>query len=401
MAGTRPRLSNDAARRVFLARHALDGTAPPGPPKAATRALVDRLGFVQVDSINTVARAHDMILATRARPYRPSHLKTLLERDRALWEHWTHDAAILPVWTYPYWRLRFRRDRERLRARWRDWHGAAFEGQLDRVLGQIADQGPVMARTVGPDEERRAGGWWDWHPSKTALEFLWRTGRLAVAGRQGFQKVFDLTERVIPEDVRTLDLAEAEIVDWACRTALDRLGFATPGEIAAFWDLIGHREAKTWAAARRDLIEIDVEGADGRLRTHLAWPGLLDEAAALPDPPGAVRVLSPFDPSLRDRARAERLFGFHYRIEVFVPAGRRRFGYYVFPLLEGTRLIGRVDMKRNPETGALEVRALWPERGVRLGKGRMARIDAALGRTARASGCADVVWLAGWRRDPV
>ncbi|MEM7508950.1 MAG: crosslink repair DNA glycosylase YcaQ family protein [Pseudomonadota bacterium] len=395
MRGALPRLDNASARRLFLTCHGLTG-AP-----IDLMDLIRQLGFVQVDSINTVERAHHMILAARQKSYRPKHLKRLLEKDRALFEHWTHDAAVIPTEFFPHWRLRFARDAQHLIPRWQSWRRDGFQEKFDAVLDRIASTGPVMARDVGEGEQRGSGGWWDWHPSKTALEFLWRTGKLSVTRREGFQKVFDLTEQVIPKVHLTEEPRETDSIDWACKGALDRLGFATSGEIAAFWDAVTPAEAKNWCQAQLgdDLIEIEVEGADGALRRVFARPDVMEQAANAPEAPGRLRVLSPFDPALRDRKRAERLFGFHYRIEVFVPEARRKYGYYVFPLMEGDRLIGRIDMKRRSERGCLEVRAFWPERRIALGKSRMQRLEAELARWSRLSGCGEVVFCDGWQRE--
>ena len=397
-----PRLGNRDARRLFLHRHAL-AEQPTGPSRGdALRALIDRLGFVQVDSINTVERAHHMILFARRQSYRPRHLKPLLERDRCLFEHWTHDASIIPTAFFPHWRLRFDRSAEQLSERWHKWRGAGFAEKFDAVLERVRAHGPVTSSDVGEDEERSSGGWWEWHPSKTALEYLWRTGALSVCRRDGFFKVYDLTERVIPADHRKPHPMPEETIDWACNAAIDRLGFATSGEIAAFWDTVSPAEAKIWCDAalrRQDLIEIEVVSADGsRPRRSLARPDIFDQAAAAPEPSGRIRILSPFDPALRDRNRAQRLFDFHYRIEVFVPAAKRRYGYYVFPVLEADRLIGRIDMKR--DQGVLRVTAFWPEAKVALNQGRRARLDAALDRIARFAGCDEVVFATDWEREP-
>jgi len=400
---TLPQLANPAARRLFLHAHAL-AEPPVGPASGADlAALIDRLGFVQIDSINTVARAHHMILHSRRQSYRPEHLTPLLERGRSLFEHWTHDAAILPTRHFGHWRHRFSRDAVRLHANWRAWFRPGYEAQFDTILRRIADHGAVTASEVrGGEVKGGEGGWWDWHPSKTALEWLWRTGALMITRRDGFQKVYDLTERVIPDAARWAAPDLATTVDWACDAALDRLGFATPTEIAAFWRAVTPAEAQDWcrvAKAQGGLIEIAVAGADGALRRCLARPDVLAAAAAAPEPPARLRILSPFDPVLRDRARAERLFGFHYRIEVFVPEARRRYGYYVFPVLEGARLIGRADVKAWRDEGVLRLSAFWPEPGVTLGPGRVARLEAELDRLARFAGCARAVLMPGWRRE--
>jgi len=268
------------------------------------------------------------------------------------------------------------------------------------VLRRIADDGPCSSSDVGEDEARSSGGWWDWHPSKTALEYLWRTGHLSVTRRDGFRKVYDLTENVIPPHYLNARTSEDETIDWACRSALDRLGFATSGELAAFWALITSDEAKSWCTAaleRGEMIEAEVEQADGRRRRSFIWPDMLDRT--IPEVTGRLRVLSPFDPALRDRKRAERLFDFFYRIEIFVPEHKRRYGYYVFPILEGDRLVGRIDMKAERNRDRLHVKALWPEPGVRFGAGRRSRLDTAIERTARLADVSTVTFEAGWLRE--
>ncbi len=393
-------IPNDRARRLFLDRHAL-AEAPVGAASGVALAgVVDRIGFVQVDSINTVARAHDMILWSRRQGFRGAALQRLLERDRLLWEHWTHDASILPVEVWPYWRHRFARDEVRLQGNWQRWFREGYAAQFGTILDRIARDGPVTSAEVGAGEVRGKGGWWDWHPSKTALEWLWRTGHLAITRREGFRKVYDLTERVIPDAVRAVEVDEAALVDWACATALARLGFGKAGEVQAYWNAITPDEARGWLAAalRAGRVEeVDIEGASGARKRVFAVPGLAGMDP--PEPPARMRILSPFDPALRDRNRAEFLFGFRYRIEVFVPEPKRVFGYYVFPLLEGVRLVGRVDVKR--QDGVLALRAVWPEPGVAFGKGRLARLDAELQRLADFAGCARVDWAEGWLREPL
>ncbi len=396
-------LENQAARRLFLDRHALL-EQPAGPARGADLlALITRLGFVQLDSINTVARAHDMILFSRRPSYRASHL-TRLYADGGLFEHWTHDAAVIPMEFYPHWHLRFERDAARLKARWKNWRRDGYEERFDAVLQHIRNHGPVCSSDVGKDEKKGSGGWWDWHPSKTALEYLWRSGALAVTGRQGFRKFYDLTERVVEEHLCPgADPCNPPVtVDWLCNAALERLGFATPGELAAFWDTASPAEAKAWCAAEEKsgrLQQVEVQLADGATRSAYLRPGTAEAAAELGPAPGRMRVLSPFDPALRDRKRAERLFGFHYRIEVFTPAPKRRYGYYVFPVLEGTRLAGRIDMKAQRDQRVLEVTAFWPERGIRWSKARAARLEAELDRVRRFAGLEALCYADGWLRE--
>ncbi|MEZ5753840.1 MAG: crosslink repair DNA glycosylase YcaQ family protein [Paracoccaceae bacterium] len=394
-----PIIPNSAARRHFLDRHALAEPPSGGCSGPGLAGLVERIGFVQVDSITTVARAHDMILWARRGAFRPAALKRALEGERRLWEHWTHDASILPMGLWPMWRARFAADEARLYGNWQRWFREGYQAQFGTILDRIARDGPVSSSDVGEGEARGKGGWWDWHPSKTALEWLWRTGKIAVTRRDGFRKVYDLTERVIPDAVRAVEVAPGAVVDWACASALERLGFATAREVAAYWNAVSGEVARDWLAralAEGRVEDAWVEGADGARRRVFTVPGLA--RADVPGVTGRLRVLSPFDPALRDRARAEFLFGFRYRIEVFVPEPKRVFGYYVFPLLEGDRLVGRIDVKR--AGGVLAVRAVWPEPGVAWGKGRQAKLEAELARLAGFVGSDRVDWAEGWLRAP-
>ncbi len=405
-----PRISNAQARRIFMARQGLCLPPHRRQDKDGLHRLIHQLGFVQMDSIRTVERAHHMILFARNQTYRPEHLRQLLEEDRHLFEHWTHDAAVIPTAFYPHWQGRFSAAEEKLRQRWRQFRPkelsdgklVGFEDMMGQVLEHVAENGPTLSRDLKAKESGRKGdgnGWWQWHPAKTALEFLWRTGQLSVCHRSGFQKAYDLCHRVIPEELREMPAQSGRaFVDWACANALDRLGFATPGELAAFWASIPPAAAKLWCEEHLEgtLIEVLVENADGSApRRCFARPELLDTLGGLDDPPDRIRVLSPFDPLIRDRKRLERLFNFDYRIEIFVPEAKRKYGYYVFPLLEGDRLIGRVDMKARRDDDALHVTGLWLEPRVKLTKGRRARLERELARQAKFIGMADVIWEPG------
>lgn len=394
---TVPVIDNARARHIFLSRHGL-AAAPRGAGRGDDLAgVIGDLGFVQLDSVNTFARAHDLILWSRRQQYRPEALGHALAHDRHVFEHWTHDAAAIDMALFPHWRHKFARDGARLESRWKAWRRDDFTQKIDDVLRQISDHGECGSGDVGKGESRGSGGWWDWHPSKTALEYLWRSGQLSVVRRDNFRKVYDLTERVIPAERLNARMDEADTVEWACGAALDKLGFATSTEISAFWDLATKTEAKAWAAAALAdgrAIEVDVMGADGTAKRVLARPDVMDQVVDMPQ--NRVRILSPFDPALRDRKRAEWLFGYHYRIEIFVPAPKRQYGYYVFPVMEGDQLIGRIDMKRNGDV--LDVTAFWPEAGVAMGAGRIARLDSELARAAKFGGCGEVRYSKEWLR---
>jgi uncharacterized protein len=383
-------LSNTLARRIFMDRQGLIASPTEKQSKQDLQHLIEQLGFVQLDSIATVERAHHMTLFARNQTYQRAHLASLIENDRTLFENWTHDASMIPTKFYPHWQRRFQRDGEALRARWQKWRREGFEDMLDEVLAHVAKDGPVMSRSFKQEEKKGSDGWWDWHPSKTALEYLWRTGQLAVTRREAFQKVYDLTERVIPAEHRKQIPTDKSLIDWCCHSALKRLGFATPGELAAFWGILTAAEAQAWASSSKgqSFPRAIVEAADqSKPRQVLVDPEVLDTVEADLRPPPRLRVISPFDPVIRDRKRLKRLFNFDYRIEVFVPEAKREFGYYVFPLLEGDRFVGRIDMKRDLKSKTLNITGLWWEPNIRKSKQRLAKLDAELARLARFVGC--------------
>ncbi|MEL6968185.1 MAG: crosslink repair DNA glycosylase YcaQ family protein [Pseudomonadota bacterium] len=399
-------LSNATARRLVL--HLQGLTRPPGVRfgPGELLAMIEQLGFVQVDSIQWVERAHHMILAARSQSYRPRDLQRLAETDRSLFEHWTHDASFIPTIFYPYWKHRFERQKAKNRAKFSSWQGPGYLDQCTALLDRISTGGSLRSRDLDRPKDVKLD-MWQWHDGKAALEYLWRTGALAIAGRSGFEKIYDLPTRVIPDAIRHQAVTEEAFIDWACRSALDRLGFGTAADIARFWDLVSIVEAKAWINSEMDstqnlknarLLPINVTDCNGHVRPgYVGRPDLLDIAASLPACPVRVRALSPFDPVIRDRKRLASLFGFEYRIEIYVPEAKRIWGYYVFPLLEGDRLVGRIDMRARRSNDTLEVKRVWWEPKVKPGAQRWAKLGAELVRQARLAGVANVVWLEGAR----
>jgi uncharacterized protein len=386
-------ISNDAARRLILARTELAGARQAGGA-GAIRPLIAKLGYVQLDPIRVVERAHHHILFARHSAYRPGQLDRLRSKGPVFFENWTHDSSLIPIEFYPNWRHRFAKARTGI-AKWRERFGD------DRVIATVRDHvaahGAVRARDL-LHLGGRTGPWWGWGPAKAALEFLWRTGELAVTERNGFEKIYDLAERLIPKTLLDANPSRPETLDWACNEGLSRLGAATPKMLADFWNHASIAEAQSWIAAekrRGRLIDVVLKGHAGeRDFAAVARPSIEDEVARLPAPSSRLRALSPFDPLLRDRQRAERLFGFAYRIEVYVPAHKRRHGYYVFPLLEGARLVGRIDMKADRDKDRLAVKGLWMEPRLGLSKARRAKLEQELARQARLAQVRDIVFPA-------
>ena len=383
-------LPNPVARHLWLHLQGLGAAPASRSTHADTLATVDRLGMVQLDPLAPVARAHHHILWSRHSDWRPARYDTLLERRRAVFEHFTHDAAILPMTTWPWWaRARRLRAERYARGAWGTRLPPASE--RDVILERIARDGPLCSSDFESGPADRSVHAWMRPPHKIALEHLWLEGRLAVAKRRRFAKFYDLVERVVPDDLRREARTDAEQIDFLCRAALARLGFATAGELQRFWDAASTVEVRAWLDANPHAWRpVRVQGADGSRRDAFAPVDVEDVLARLGPPPVRVRVLNPFDPLVRDRARLARLFGFDYRIEIYVPAAKRRYGYYVYPVLDGARLVGRLEARAVRGEDRLAVLGWWPQPGVRPSAGRTARIERELARFARLGGVREV-----------
>ncbi len=387
-------LTTQDARRILLHLQGLSRSPTGKLRQEDLFQLVETLGYVQLDSIRTVERAHHHILFSRNQTYRPKQLDRLYAKGQCLTEQWTHDASIIPAKWFPYWKHRFPKVKAAyLKSAWWQKRVQDPERAIEQVWAQIDQSGPSAARHFETEKENVRETWWGWTPQKAALEYLWRTGELAVARRDNFQKVYDRTERVLLADHAEPEVTHTDFVDWACRSALDRLGIATAGEIARFWDAVNPKDAAQW---------LEKNGADGAIpvcvidpkgsgkRDAFARPDIEEVLRDTEDPPSRIRLISPFDPVIRDRQRLKRLFNFDYRIEIFVPAAKRTYGYYVFPILEGERFIGRIDLKAFRNEDRLAVQGLWMEPKVKLSKLRRQKLEAELDRVRRFVGVGTV-----------
>jgi uncharacterized protein YcaQ len=387
-----PVVKAESARRLLMgAQGLLEDPARTATPQVL-RKLVERMGFVQLDSINVVERAHHLTLASRLDGYRHEHLNRLLEKERSLFEHWTHDASAIPTKWFANWKVRFERAHERSMKNpwWRQRIGEHADRVINGVRERVRQEGPLRSQDFEHDRQGASNAWWGWKPQKAALEFLWWTGELMVARRDSFQKVYDLTERVLPEQASAPLPSDEEHLEWACLTALERLIIATPKEIAEFWNAIGIAQAKAWceeAVRKGRITPVLVESLDAsKPKPSFALMDWEKRLRRLPSVPPRMRLLSPFDPVLRDRSRARRLFGFDYRFEAFVPEPKRQYGYYVLPILEGDCLVGRLDLKFHRRDELLKIHRIYWERGVRVTARRRRELEMALERLARFIG---------------
>ena len=355
---TSERLSPAQARRIALAAQGFTEPRPDLVQPRHLRALIGRLGLHQIDSVNVLVRAHYLPAFSRLGAYD----RALLDgaawgrgRDRRLFEYWAHEASLLPLTAHPLLRWRMARA-ERGEAGYPGMRAAARErrAEAEGVLARIRAEGPLAAS----DFESSRAGWWEWSASKAILEFLFYAGRISTATRRpSFERVYDLTERVIPAAILALPTPSEEeahraLVERAARA----LGVATAAELRDYFRLGVAETARAIAALveARVLSAAEVPG----------WPAaFLHAQARCPRRIEARALLAPFDPLVWDRARAERLFGFRYRIEIYTPAEKRQHGYYVLPFLLNEALVARVDLKSDRAGSRLLVQAVHLEAG--------------------------------------
>lgn len=355
------------ARRAAIAAQGLSSALPEAVGvlnRGHLRRMVERLGLLQIDSVNVLARAHFLPLFARLGEY-PVDLVSnsawpARPADRTLLETWAHEASLVPIERQPL--LRWRQEK------FVDgpWSSAArlradHPGFLERVLAMVRDEGPLSAGDIEKVLEspgRGTPGWWGWSTTKTASEYLFAIGAIGTSHRRGFERVYDLTERILPAAVAaTPTPPEADAKRALLALSARSHGIGTAGDLADYYR-IRNDEAK------RALAELAEEGTVIPVRVR-GWRDLayLHKDARIPRKVSGRALLCPFDPLIWERARTERLFGFHYRIEIYTPQPKRVYGYYVFPLLVGDRLVGRFDLKADRATGRLLVQAAWSEPG--------------------------------------
>lgn len=381
------KINNKNARRLWLAGQGLAAT-PTGA--LDVRAMVRSLGFVQLDTIRNVTRAHHHILWSRNQNYREPLMGSLLKNERAIFEHFTHDASVLPIEFYPYWRRQFGR-MGKATAKW--FTKGVSKADVAHVRDRIREDGALCTRDFDTKIEGKKE-MWSRPPHKKALDMLWYAGELTTCHRENFIKFYDLPERVIPAEHFETEVPDSDQIHWLCAGAVDRLSFGTPGDIQRFWDAVSASEVRRWLdGQQKALVPLEVQAADGSWMPAFAPEDIEARLDAAKAPTSRLRIINPFDPAVRDRGRLQRLFGFEYRNEMFVPAKDRVWGYYVYPLLEGERFVGRTEIKADRAKGVMTVHKLWREPGVQWTSARAGKFEAELDRFARMAGLHTTEWL--------
>ncbi|HVT63578.1 MAG TPA: winged helix-turn-helix domain-containing protein [Mycobacteriales bacterium] len=352
------------ARRLAISAQGLGGHGPSRqrPVESANRGHVRRVlqhtGLFQIDSVNVLARAHYLPAYSRLGPYDRDLLERMSFRKGELFEYWGHEAALMPFDLHPLMRWRMKRAEAGLGT----WRGVARirterPDYVEEVYDDVVQRGPVSASQVTEDTARSTENWgWNWSPAKTALEYLFWSGRITTASRKNFERRYDLPERVLPQ--RVLDMptpddhtAHRELLLLAAKSH----GVGTVADLADYFRLTNPEARPRIAELVEDgrLVEVTVKG----------WrhPAYMLPDTKIPRKVGGSALLVPFDPLIWERDRTERVFGFRYRIEIYTPAHKREHGYYVLPFLLGDSLVARVDLKSDRAAGVLRVQAAYAE----------------------------------------
>jgi hypothetical protein len=386
MSATKADMSADEARRLVLAAQGFADPLPKngGAMKRHLHRVIGRTGVLQLDSVNVVSRPQYLVPYARLGPYDRRLLEQIAYDDRRWFEYWGHEASLIPVDMYRLFRPRMEWARNGVHAQhdspmWNSWLARYLRENrpfLDAVLQEITERGALSAGQLKDGGKSQRGVMWGWSRGKLAVETLFRTGEVAALRRlPSFERVYNLPERVLPRDVlraKTMDhaAAERELVLLAVKS----LGVGTARDIADYY------RTKP-ADAKRRAEELTSEGGLKRVTVE-GWkdPVFVTPGVRIPRSIDRVSVLTPFDPLVWNRPRALRVFGFDYRIEIYVPAAKRKHGYYVLPFLRGERIVARADLKADRQAGVLRVLGAWGEPGIT--KGDVSAMGAELKRLA-------------------
>ncbi len=390
--GVTDTLSAAQARRIALAAQGFTRARPTTVSARHVHRVMDRLGVLQIDSVNVFARSHYLPLFSRLGAYEPALLdRVFLSRTTHYVEYLAHEATFIPVADWPLWRFRM----EDFRRRWaaEDSWASTNARTMRWVQDELRTRGPLRPVDLRADAPRERGTWWDWDDVKLALEHLWRTGDVAISGRRGFERTYALAEHVIPQDIRSQEIPREDAIRELTRRAARSSGVATSSDLADYYRIRDRAAVVRSIGELVDTGELEPVQVRGWERAGRPLPAWRHHDAVLPRRVDAAALLTPFDPVVWFRDRALRAFDLDYRIEIYVPAEKRRFGYYSLPVLVGDRIVARVDLKADRPTSTLQVQSAWWEPQARPGDAEAIAAELALAATWQGL---EHVSVSGW-----
>jgi uncharacterized protein YcaQ len=384
------KLSLNEARQLALRAQGLAPSLQGGKPafgsgKSGALTAIRHLGYVQLDTISVVERAHHHVLWSRVPDYDPGHLNAL-QKNRSIFEYWYHAASYLPIEDYRYCLPRMR-----LYAKGKSHFLGHDKKASPKVLARIRAEGPLQSKDLEAPSGKKTGPWFDWKPEKRAVEHLFMSGVLMISERKGFQKVYDLTERVLPSHVDTSTPTELELAKYLVRSTIRSHGIALEPEMRYLRQGIQKavRQALDELLEEGELVPVQIQSLEGLCfyarASELKKMKLTDSSD--------VQLLSPFDPAVIQRKRTKTLFDFDYQIECYVPGPKRKYGYFCLPLLSGTEFLGRIDAKADRKSKTLQILSIHAEYGGSMTDERYHSIAKKIDQFAAFNLC-DVVHLA-------
>ncbi len=341
--------------RAFVLKKQLLNTTSKLSAKSGVMKTIDTLGYIQIDTINVIERSHHIVLFTRSSDYDRKFLHTLQAKEKKIFEYWAHAASFIPMSDYRFY---IRKMREKPKED--SWFGMWIKkhrGILKKTKARIEKEGPLCASDFADIKNRKRGSWWDWKPAKAALEILFWRGELMIKERKKFQRVYDLTERILPDDVNTTMPDIDEEKKFFVRRALNALGIATLQDINRYIGISGR--LNKWVHEMIQTGEVSEIMVDGLEKPYCILSSEISKIKRT-DNKGVHRVifLSPFDNAIILRERTSALFDFTYSLECYVPRSKRKYGYFSLPILWRNKLVGMIDPKADRKSKTLLINSI-------------------------------------------
>ena len=360
-------LNSKSARKIILNAQLLDGNLNLSNGKESIAQTIEKLGYIQIDTISVIKRSHHHTLWTRHNNYSETILHELQTQDRRIFEYWGHAMSYLPMSDFRYFLPRMR-NFNNPSSPWAKHQMEKCADILDPVLERIKNEGQLSSKDFA-NTGKKGGTWWDWKPAKVALELLFWRGDLMITERRNFQKVYDLTERVLPEGLKLTMPTQNELGHFFIRSALSAMGVATEKEIHKFMQPDSARDSDIRAVNRdvvlKSLFELvetkevsPVKLEKNENETYYALSKIVNNFSDSNDNQPQIFLLSPFDNLIIQRKRVKKYFGFDYTLECYVPAQKRKYGYFVLPILWGDSFVGRIDPKADRKKRTFIIRNL-------------------------------------------